>query len=163
MTKKAIEVLSKEENGFFLFVEGGLIDHAHHRNKARLSLDETVELSEAVRQAMDMTSEDETLIVVTSDHSHVMTMSGYPERGHDILGLSGMMGSDNLPYTTLGYANGPGAKARPDSNCTSRDLSALDLSEYNRMTRLGLAYDYRYKPSLCNTTDIITSRTAIRF
>jgi len=127
MTKKAIEILKKEENGFFLFVEGGLIDAAHHRTVARLALDETVELSKAVQQAVDMTSEDDTLIVVTSDHSHTMTMAGYPVRGNDILDLSGSLGIDKLPYTTLSYANGP-ANLQPDVNCARQDLSKVDKS-----------------------------------
>lgn len=37
-----------------------------------------------------------------------MTYNGYPTRGSDILGISGMMGSDKLTYLTLSYANGPG-------------------------------------------------------
>jgi len=112
MTKKAIEILKKEENGFFLFVEGGLIDAAHHRTVARLALDETVELSKAVQQAVDMTSEDDTLIVVTSDHSHTMTINGYPNRGSDILGHPNIASTDKMPYSTLSYANGPSAKER---------------------------------------------------
>jgi alkaline phosphatase len=128
MTRKAIEVLKKEKNGFFLFVEGGLIDSAHHEIVARLALDETVELSKAVQQAVDMTSEDDTLIVVTSDHSHTMTMAGYPVRGNDVLGLSGSFGIDKLPYTTLSYANGP-ANPQPDVNCARQDLSKADTSQ----------------------------------
>lgn len=131
MTEKAVEILRKEERGFFLFVEGGLIDAAHHKVQARMALDETVELSKAVQKAVDMTSEEDTLIVVTSDHAHVMTMAGYPERGRDVLGLSGSTGSDGLPYTTLSYANGPPASGKPESvaECARQDLSNVDMSK----------------------------------
>jgi len=134
MTKKAIEVLQKQQNGFFLFVEGGLIDAAHHKVLARIALDETAELSKAVQQAVDMTSEDDTLIVVTADHSHTMTMSGYPVRGNDILGMTGQMGSDKLPFPTLSYANGPKITPLPDddnkSKCIREDSSEVDMSKY---------------------------------
>ena len=58
---------------------------------------------------------DETLIVVTADHSHTFVMAGYPKRGNPILGLVDETGSlsvakDKKRYTTLGYMNGPGAK-----------------------------------------------------
>lgn len=128
MTKKAIEVLSKEKNGYFLFVEGGLIDSAHHLVQAKIALDETVELSKAVQQAVDMTNEDDTLIVVTADHSHTMTMSGYPDRGNEISGLSGSMGLDNSPYTTLNYANGP-KNSQSEVNCGREDMSKVDMSK----------------------------------
>ena len=61
-----------------------------------------------------MTSRDDTLIVVTADHSHSMTINGYPKRGNPILGLVNdiggelAQGADGKPYTTLSYANGPG-------------------------------------------------------
>lgn len=77
MTEKAIEILSKGENGFFLFVEGGKIDMAHHGNLAHVSLDETLEFSKAIDYTRNKLSEDDSLIVVTSDHSHTMSMSGY--------------------------------------------------------------------------------------
>ncbi|KAF5280050.1 hypothetical protein FQR65_LT03305 [Abscondita terminalis] len=105
MTEKAIKLLSQSEQGYFLFVEGGRIDHAHHSTKARKALDETIELHKAVEAAAKMTNEEDTLIVVTSDHSHTMTLNGYPERGVDVLGIGGK-GKDKLPYTTLSYANG---------------------------------------------------------
>lgn len=78
MTRKAIEILQKSENGFYLFVEGGKIDLAHHDVYAKIALDETAELSKAVQAAVDMTNEDDTLIVVTSDHAHTMSYAGYP-------------------------------------------------------------------------------------
>nr|UXP86337.1 alkaline phosphatase [Megoura viciae] len=112
MTEAAIEVLNKGDNGYYLFVEGGNIDWAHHSNKAQLALDETVMLSKAVGRAVELTSRVDTLIVVTSDHSHTMTMNGYPHRGSDILGHPMIASSDNMPYSTLSYANGPSAKER---------------------------------------------------
>lgn len=107
MTEAAIKVLNKGENGFFLFVEGGRIDHAHHGTLAKKSLDETSEFSKAIQKAVDLLGTEDTLIVVTSDHSHTLTISGYPERGNDILGFAGMSDEDNMPYSTLSYANGP--------------------------------------------------------
>ena len=64
----------------------GRIDHAHHKSLARKALTETLELNKAVQKARDMTSVQDTLIVSTADHSHVFTISGYPLRGHPILG-----------------------------------------------------------------------------
>lgn len=74
MTEAAIKILSKNPNGFFLFVEGGKIDHAHHSTETRKALDETVEFAEAVRIATELTDTKDTLIVTTSDHSHTMTI-----------------------------------------------------------------------------------------
>jgi len=67
-------------------VEGGRIDHAHHDNFAKLALSEAVRFDEAIAAALEVTSRDDTLIVVTADHSHALTMNGYPDRGNDILG-----------------------------------------------------------------------------
>lgn len=119
MTKSAISVLQNNPKGFFLMVEGGRIDHAHHSGNAFRALSDTVAFSDAVRTAMEMTSEQDTLILVTADHSHTMTFAGYPARGNPILGkVVGPSGEFpakgyaldalGMPYTTLGYANGPG-------------------------------------------------------
>lgn len=122
MTSKAIDLLSKNKKGFFLMVEGGRIDHGHHDGNAFNALNETVALSTAVRTALAKVDLDETLIVVTSDHSHTMFLQGYPARGNNILGLvrepspdggleKGYAADKNKkPYTTLGYANGKGAR-----------------------------------------------------
>ncbi len=118
MTTKAIQILSRNPKGYFLMVEGGRIDHGHHAGNPRRALTETIELAAAVKVAREMTGED-TLIVVTADHSHTLTMAGYSYRGNDILGLArgGDKGKPSKrpaldmllrPYTTLSYANGPG-------------------------------------------------------
>ncbi len=121
MTRKAIENLQGYAGGYFLMVEGGRIDHAHHGGNAYRALTEAIEFSEAVAAADDMTSDEDTLIIVTADHSHTMTINGYPRRGNPILGKvigpdgKMILGVDGLPYTTLTYADGPGyVKDRPD-------------------------------------------------
>lgn len=77
MTERAIDILSENENGFFLFVEGGRIDHGHHETRAKYALDETLEFAKAVEAAVAKVNVEETLIVVTADHAHAMTISGY--------------------------------------------------------------------------------------
>ncbi|XP_014242299.1 alkaline phosphatase [Cimex lectularius] len=107
MTEAAIKILSNcSDNGFLLFVEGGRIDHAHHETRAMRALTETVEFANAVKLAYENTNPEETLIVVTADHAHTLTFSGYPDRGADILSFARRDSSGTL-YTTLSYANGP--------------------------------------------------------
>lgn len=77
MTLKAIDVLSQNENGYFLFVEGGRIDHGHHGTQARYAVDETIEFSKAIEAAMARVNLEDTLVVTTADHGHVMTLAGY--------------------------------------------------------------------------------------
>ena len=120
LTVAAIDVLKRDNpNGFVLMVEGGRIDHASHAGNAYRALTDTIALSEAVQAAADATSAEDTLIVVTADHSHTMSFVGYPVRGNPILGkVRGGSGEDasndyaldglGLPYTTINYANGPG-------------------------------------------------------
>ncbi|KAF5281714.1 hypothetical protein FQA39_LY17735 [Lamprigera yunnana] len=103
MTLAALKILKNSSQGYALMVEGGLIDRAHHQNFARLAMEELSEFDNAVGAALEHADSD-TLIVVTSDHSHSFAFSGYPARGNDILGA----GNVTIPYLTLSYANGPG-------------------------------------------------------
>lgn len=117
MTGKALDILARSAQGYFLMVEGGRIDHGHHAGNAYRALTDAIEFSRAVQVAMTRTSESDTLVIVTADHSHTLTMAGYPKRGNPILGKvvePGHAANDyardklGLPYTTLSYANGPG-------------------------------------------------------
>ncbi len=114
MTEFAINRLSNRGRGFFLLVEGGRIDHAHHFGNAHRALFDVIALDAAVAKAVAMTNPAETLLLVTADHSHTLTISGYPRRGNPILGKvetspgTPALNARGNPYTTLGYANGPG-------------------------------------------------------
>lgn len=87
MTRFAIARLQRDIDGFVLLVEGGRIDHAHHAGNARRALEDTIAFDEAIAAALELVDLKETLIVVTADHSHTLTMSGYPARENSILAL----------------------------------------------------------------------------
>lgn len=113
MTKLAIDVLERDPDGFFLMVEGGRIDHGHHAGNAYRALTDTIAFADAVQAAARATRAKDTLIIVTADHSHTLTISGYAVRGNPILGKAGgpekaRLDAMGAAYTTLNYANGPG-------------------------------------------------------
>jgi alkaline phosphatase len=69
LTSAAIEILSRNRNGFFLMVEESAIDRMAHRNNAPLTLKGVLELDRAVQVALAFASRvPDTLIVVTADH-----------------------------------------------------------------------------------------------
>lgn len=127
MTKKAIEYLSQNESGYYLEIEAGRVDHANHAGNAYRTLTDGVAFAEAVAMADELTSDEDTLIIVTADHEHAIAFNGYCGRGSNILGLC--MGvskegdlhngepnqaKDGKPYTVIGYLNGSGSVLRED-------------------------------------------------
>ena len=148
MTAKAIELLNANDNGYFLMVEGGRIDHGHHDGKPGYALLEAQEFNRAVEVALDSVDLSDTLILVTADHSHVFTMGGYATRGNPILGLviendkrgeprpEPTLAADGQPYTTLSYANGPGAvrelpRPAPETGINARAQSLVPTDGLN--------------------------------
>lgn len=139
LTEFAINRLSNDEDGFYLLVEGGRIDHAHHGANAARALNDALALAEAIETAQSMVDLDETLIIVTADHGHVFTIAGYPRRGNPILGLvrppapnltdaetPPMPAGDGRPYTTLGYQNGGPLRPRGDDAEPLTDEIVMD-------------------------------------
>ena len=168
MTSKAIDILSQNKKGYFLMVEGGRIDMAHHYGNAYRALTDTIAFSDAIRTAVSKVNLDDTLIIVTADHSHTFFIQGYPVRGNNILGLvretdergqlepNYMHDALGMPYTTLGYANGRGYEgasnlmpAGPKLCCQEPksftplarsmfDLSKVDTTEPNYLQNAGI-------------------------
>ncbi|MCR9279064.1 MAG: alkaline phosphatase [Pseudomonadaceae bacterium] len=142
LTARAISHLQNHpdgaERGYFLMVEAGRIDHAHHFGNAYRALTDTVALSDAVAVAQEMTSAADTLTLVTADHSHTLTIAGYPRRGNPILGKAVALGgavmkdAQGQPYTTLGYANGPGHRNPP------QDLAGIDTTKSDYQQHAGV-------------------------
>lgn len=129
MVQVAIRILQRNPRGFFLLVEGGRIDHGHHEGKAKQALFEAVEMDRAIGKAGDMTSLEDTLTVVTADHSHVFTFGGYTPRGNPIFGLAPMHSDvDKMPFTSILYGNGPGYKIVAGER---ENVSAVDYAHAN--------------------------------
>ena len=125
MTAKAIDILSTNKNGFFLMVEGGLIDHALHATLAKRALQETVAYNAAIKTALDKMNQIDpglknTLIVATADHDHTLLINGYsPRTGRTTPANPGVLGlvrslpdgkvrldKDGAPFTILGFGTG---------------------------------------------------------
>ena len=122
MVEASIKGLEGNEEGFFLSVEAGRVDHANHGGNLHRTVTDGVAFAEAVAKARELTDEQETLIVVTADHEHAIAFVGYCGRGTPITGLcygideSGVahngepeLGDDGQPYTVVGFLNGAGS------------------------------------------------------
>lgn len=133
MTNKAIDVLAAKKKGFFLMVEGGRIDHALHGTNAKRALEDAGAFDEAIKRALGTADLSNTLIVVTADHDHTMTINGYPRKGNPILGVSNdiktgqpQLAADGLPYTTLVFGNGGTTRKATRDNVAAVDTAADD-------------------------------------
>uniref|UniRef100_A0A5K3FPB1 Alkaline phosphatase n=1 Tax=Mesocestoides corti TaxID=53468 RepID=A0A5K3FPB1_MESCO len=106
----AVKVLERQKQGYFLFIESGRIDHAHHDNEGRRSLDEMAHFDLIVTYLQNTVNLNETLIILTADHSHTFELVGQPGRFQNILGLDQYYSqhtNDKMPLQGLNYMNGP--------------------------------------------------------
>lgn len=78
MTLAALDILSQNENGFYLQVEGASIDKQLHPMDFDRALADTIEFDRAIAAAVAWVQENapDTLIVVTSDHAHSYDVFG---------------------------------------------------------------------------------------
>src|SRR5690606_11498435 len=77
MTEAALKVLEDSDDGFFLMVEGASIDKTEHPLDGPRAVYDAIELDQAVGVAKKWAEgRDDTLIVVTADHNHSMSIVG---------------------------------------------------------------------------------------
>lgn len=128
MTRKAIDLLAPHAassgKGFFLVVEGGLIDHALHATLGKRALQETVSFNDAMQAAIEKMEQldpglKNTLIVSTADHDHTLLLNGYAVRtgkttptNPGVLGLvrnldgTPKLDKNGRPFTIIGFGTG---------------------------------------------------------
>lgn len=72
MTKASLNILNKDEDGFFIMIEGGAVDWANHANEKGRLIEEQNDFNKSVDAAIEWVEEnsnwDETLLIVTGDH-----------------------------------------------------------------------------------------------
>lgn len=131
MTQKAVETLSQNPNGFFLMVEGGMVDKYEHPLDWHRALWDVLELDKAVAWAKEYAAtHPDTLVLVTADHAHSLSVYGgydYSKQGREGVGVS-----QNAGFPTYG---------------DRLDANGLPLPETSR----GIAVGFAATPDYCET------------
>ncbi|MFQ6113810.1 MAG: alkaline phosphatase [bacterium] len=111
MTQKALEILKRDQDGFFLMVEGSQIDWKGHRNSESGLIEETIEFDDAIAVGVDFARENpQTLIVVTADHETggvALIRGSLLEKSVELAFVTGSHTASMVPL----FARGPGAEA----------------------------------------------------
>lgn len=138
MTEAALDVLEDSEDGFFLMVEGASIDKMEHPLDGPRAVYDAIELDQAVGVAKRWAEgRDDTLIVVTADHNHSMSIVGTHDRrdaeGREANGIYG-----DAEYPTYSDEDGDGFPDDPDPDVQlffgwSNHPDHTDDFEHNRV------------------------------
>ncbi len=109
-TATAINILSKNPNGFFLMVEGSQIDWGGHENNTDYIVTEVIDFDKAIGRALDFAEADgKTLVIVTADHETggMSVVNGSIENGT----VNAVYGTTNHSGVMVPvFAWGPGAE-----------------------------------------------------
>lgn len=110
MTAKAISTLSRNKNGFFLMVEGSMIDWGGHAKDFEYIVSELLDMDEAVGVAKEFAENDgKTLIVVTADHeTGGLTLVGGDRKSHQVRSNFIQTGNHTATMVPV-FAYGPGS------------------------------------------------------
>ena len=131
MTNKAIEVLDKDEDGFFLMVEGSKIDWAAHANNTNGIVSEILAFDEAVKEAVEFAKQDgNTVVVVTTDHGNSGITIGSNYYNENI----GSYDKAKFEETTDNFKNAKITEERFNSLIAGKsdeEIKALALENYN--------------------------------
>lgn len=140
MTQTALDILSKNENGFFLMVEGASIDKQEHNMDWERAVWDTIELDKAVGIAKAYADEHgDTLVIVVADHSHSVSVYGtvdYSKTGNDAVQVY-----ENAGWPTYKDTDGDGF---PD---TGEDADGDGVADQSVTTDIGLAIGWGNHPN----------------
>eukprot|EP00090_Calanus_glacialis_P026917 TRINITY_DN42321_c0_g1_i1.p1 TRINITY_DN42321_c0_g1~~TRINITY_DN42321_c0_g1_i1.p1 ORF type:complete len:552 (-),score=154.93 TRINITY_DN42321_c0_g1_i1:143-1798(-) len=146
MAVQAVKFLQakSDSEGYFIMIEGGRIDAAHHNGQAVRALSETLAFDKAVEEVLKVVDFEDTLVILTADHSHTMTIGGYTGREQDIAGVvkeaDGLvdLGEDGETFTVLSYGNGPGFMQFNGTGVG--DFTFIDRDTMEEGTTAGMSY-----------------------
>lgn len=140
MTKKAIEVLEKNPNGFFLMSEAGSIDKQLHTMDWQRATYDTIEFDQAIKYAQDYSKAhgDNTLIIVVADHAHGVSITGTYSEADGKVGREGVRVYADAKWPTFIDANRDGFPDNPDADVTLAVQYANSPDHYE---------NYRFQPT----------------
>ena len=156
MTRHAIEVLSRNPNGFVLMVEAGLIDKFNHPMDWERSVYDTIMLSNAVQVARDFAAKhDDTLIIVTPDHTHGASIVGTVDDSKPGSDLREKVGV----YEEAGFPNYPKANAQgyPERVDVSRRLYMTYANTPDYYETFGPKMEGTFVPAIRNGDEMIAN------
>jgi alkaline phosphatase len=149
MTQTALDVLSKNDNGFFLMVESALIDKASHPLDWERSVYNTIMLDQSVAIAKKFAeTHPDTLIIVTGDHTHGISIIGTVDDEKSGTEMREKVGV----YETAGYPNyqDTNGDGYPDNVDVSKRLAVFfnNYPDYYETFRPKL--DGQFEPTIKN-------------
>lgn len=138
MTEKAIATLSKNENGFFLMVEGACVDKQLHVLDWQRAAYDNIELDKAVGVGQKFAAKNnDTLIIVVADHAHGASITGTYHELDGKTGREGVRTYADAKWPTFEDADGDGYPDNPDPSVTLA-VQFANHPDYNE--------NYRFKP-----------------
>lgn len=138
MTEKAIDTLSKNENGFFLMVEGACVDKQLHVLDWQRAAYDNIELDKAVGVGQKFAAKNnDTLIIVVADHAHGASITGTYHELDGKTGREGVRTYADAKWPTFEDADGDGYPDNPDPSVTLA-VQFANHPDYNE--------NYRFKP-----------------
>ncbi|WAM33856.1 alkaline phosphatase [Caldicellulosiruptor morganii] len=125
MTQKALQILSKNRNGFFLMVEGSEIDWASHANDPVGVVSDVLAFDRAVKVALDFAkSRNDTAVIIAPDHTNGgMTLGNYSASADSVL-LNNF-----LKYIRKATRTGAGVEEILGNNRTDENIKKV-VSKY---------------------------------
>jgi alkaline phosphatase len=153
MTGKAVKLLSQENNGFFLMVEGSQIDGGTHANDPIYTISEFLAFDDAVKVAVDFAKKDgHTLVLVFPDHNTGgMTIGSYSDPEYDSTTIEDVIGPlKGMKLNSIGVATKIGTNFSSENiktqlktwwgiDATDKDIAEI-LKLYN--SGKGISLDY---------------------
>lgn len=120
MTKKTLDILSQNKNGFFAMIEGASIDKQLHVMDWQRAAYDTIEFDKAIEYAEQWNKEhgDDTLIIVVADHAHGVSISGTYHERDGKKGTEAVRVYQNSIMPTFKDADGDGFPDNPDPDVT---------------------------------------------
>ena len=148
MTKKAVSVLEKNPNGFFLMSEGGSIDKQLHTMDWQRSTYDTIEFDKTIEWAQQYAKEhnDDTLIIVVADHAHGVSITGTYKEENGKTGREAVRVYGDAKWPTFVDANKDGYPDNPDPDVTLAVQYANAPDHYEN-------YRFQQAPTVPATTD----------